>query len=86
MASLRGRGRVVLVVSVCGGQGGCGVKVGLFFMGSLHGVLSSEEGLGQWDTHSLTHSNIFQVPTMCHGLCWPQMLHGGTVLIGDLPL
>lgn len=49
--------------------------MGLFFMGSVCGVLSSEEGFGQWDTHSFTYSYIFQVPTMCHGLCWLQVLH-----------
>lgn len=41
-------------------------KKGLFLMSSVHGVLSSEEGLGQWDIHSfihsLTHSISFQVP------------------------
>lgn len=45
MPSLRGEGRVVLVVYVCmGAQGGCGGKVGLFFIGSPFGVLNSEEG------------------------------------------
>lgn len=32
--------------------------MGLFLMGSVCGVLSSEEGLEQWGTHSLTHSLI----------------------------
>lgn len=30
--------------------------MGLFLMGSVHGVLSSEEWFGQWDTHSFTYS------------------------------
>lgn len=43
----------------CGaGQAGCGGKVGLFLMGSVCGLLSSEEGREQWDTHSLTYSLI----------------------------
>lgn len=67
MASLRGGGRVVLVVSVCRGARGYGEKVGLFFMGSLHGVLNSEEELGQWDTHSLIQT--FSKSPLCAMVC-----------------
>lgn len=55
--------------------------MGLFLMGSGHGVLSSEEGFGQWDTHSLTHSlKHFPNP---HCVPWP-MLSTDVSLCADL--
>lgn len=74
-----------------GGQVGCGGKLRLFLMGSVCEELSSEEGLGQWDTHSFTYSLIQTFPkSPC--VPWPvlaiwlQVLHGGTLLMGVQPL
>lgn len=45
--------------------------MGLFLMGSGHGVLSSEEKFGQWDTHSLTYSltQTFSKSPLCAMAC-----------------
>lgn len=51
---LGGGSKVVLAAPVRGEQAGCGGKVGLFLMGSVCGMLSSEEGLEQ-GTHSFIY-------------------------------